>query len=389
MKRPARLDLSVRWEAAKALCVALPADTYGASADEKRQAMLDLARVLNEDLSDPYAMTQKLEKNHGWRGSMALVNAMQQAPAALDTAHRAATEQWVIAHHVTPRFALGKRVTVADTKDPDAHHEGEIVRIETDLAVYVIHVPALGHRRDAATGEVQGFRCAFEDCHPIDQAEEAPAAEPAAPETPQTNQAVESNDTPAAEPAQPASSKRRARKPATEETRLTLSHVGFVLSFALVAFTLALGLAYLLDGGSWSPVDFWDYTVWSLSGESDMRGHIVDAALFIALPLLVVLAVIAKWLPRLGTLKWMTRSAVASAALIGSAAIMNPALNQNTGVTQSEEQSSEKGGKSKKKKAGKGGGLDLGSAVAGVASAKSASDDASSETTERRKKKRR
>lgn len=400
MKRPARLDLSVRWEAAKALSAHLPAGTFADDPETRRQALLDLARVLNDDLNDPYAMTQTLEKVHGWQGSMALLNALQQAPTALNNAHRAATEQWVIAHQVTPRFEVGKRVTMADPKDPNIQHEGEVAQIETDLAVYLIHVPGLGHTRDAATGEVQGIRFAFEDCHPIGDEAEAPAAqstaEAASKDTPDTapepDPATEGSASTAEHGEQQNQQKpsRRRRREAAEPPKLTMSHIWFVVSLGVVSFLLALGLMFWVFGEETSASGIWEFTVDVMGQDAEMRGHTVDMALFIVVPLLVILAIFAKWLPNLNTLKWMTRSGLAGVALMGSAALMNPALDQNKAYAQGEEQQSEDSSKSKKKKsASKGSGLDLGSAVAGAATAKTASGDESSADTTRRKKKRR
>jgi len=91
----------------------------------------------------------KLANKLDWDGDSQLVDILDMASLYASQAYNEILKEWVIAAHIKPTFKVGDKVRViAERKyraDKGVEHVGEIIQVDTDIAVYVVCITALGH----------------------------------------------------------------------------------------------------------------------------------------------------------------------------------------------------------------------------------------------------
>lgn len=134
---------------------------------DMEQAMEDVARAMQFEF-DGYRIAQDLE-HCGWNADSHLVEVMEDLAGERRVAQRAVIREWVAAEGITPKCAVGDRVSFTQRRAEGNKFEGEITAIDSEHAQYLVHVPSLGHTRDVRDGKrkagmaVLGTYVAFED----------------------------------------------------------------------------------------------------------------------------------------------------------------------------------------------------------------------------------
>jgi len=105
-----------------------------------------LAEVATDGDYEAYKMARELDDNHHWEVSADLVSTLDAAiPLAYEARDRL-VEQWVKEENITPVFSVGDRVQVRGR----AKFSGEITKIDTRLAQYLVFCPEKGHVRSGS-----------------------------------------------------------------------------------------------------------------------------------------------------------------------------------------------------------------------------------------------
>lgn len=128
--------------------------------------VIELAISNEAPVCDEYRMARHLDR-HGWDCDMSVIEALSVTSGEVYDALREATKTWVTSNQIKPRLKIGDvaKVMLYEGRGPKKEYEGEVVRIDADLATYTICVPAIGHVKEGVG--THGVLIPYEDLHPL------------------------------------------------------------------------------------------------------------------------------------------------------------------------------------------------------------------------------
>jgi len=103
----------------------------------------DVAEAIDYE-GDSYQIVKELERNCSWTVNRDLISVMDNVGALRHRAHDSIVEAWVTQHGISPEFSVGSRVAF---KDRTGDHLGEVTKVDTKRAQYVVFCEGLGHVR--------------------------------------------------------------------------------------------------------------------------------------------------------------------------------------------------------------------------------------------------
>jgi hypothetical protein len=128
----------------------------------REETIRDLEKALAEGMTGSgYGLVKCLD-NMGWyipsHCADELVEELGTADSIQRELHTEVLLKWVSWHNIKPQLPIGAIVKV---KRRDQEHAGEIIRIDTQRAEYVVCIPALGHVKEGLGP--QGIVLTFEE----------------------------------------------------------------------------------------------------------------------------------------------------------------------------------------------------------------------------------